>query len=695
MEPVTIVTAIVANALSGIIGNRADDIFCSIVGRAVVRWLNSLLQRESNAINFQNSIHQAAIEATLDVVNDCLRELPSHPFLDRFPRKSPDETRRWLEDAREGLSEELKRAKRGEISWQVSEEAQRQVKILLQPKRGVLGSKRAEEFAKRLTDLLLSDLTNRFGEPPEIFVQKVEQVWFERFCAFFSKKLQEQPELKSFLQTQILATIKDDLAQLGEKVEEVLSAMLNWVSLLSDIDRRLREIEQLTEVVRKEIGIVRRDVREILRILQNQLGSEHIVIALRERMEKFVSDLSAQPFIGRRKPLQRLEEFVNGQKKGVAIVYAPAGYGKTILLANWLKGVRSKPNFAVAYHFFNRHPDLGGYATSLNNALAHLIGQIWAMTQRDGSPLSLPNDPNERRAVLENMLAHLQLDEGEKLILVLDGLDEAEPILEYPPIPFNLPDGVFFVVAGRWDGVGKIPTYLEGWARFTEFIPLHALSLDELREWLKVAGEGELARFAEDEGFVSLLHQKTDGLPLYVRYLLDDLVELARQGRDVKGALERKPKGFREYVREQLRQLASVVRNERGVREMFALLTQAKGALRESELEELAGLSAWDLQDLPLAVMRWFSVGQEDGERTFAFAHQLLAEEFGEVLGREAEQARVKLIEWCGRWEEHKSRYALRYLAHHLYDMVKRESEAPAEPLQSLFDLARNEKLAM
>ncbi len=281
MEPVTIVTAIVANALSGIIGNRADDIFCSIVGRAVGRWLNSLLQRESNAINFQNSIHQAAIEATLDVVNDCLRELPSHPFLDRFPltRTSPDETRRWLEDAREGLSEELKRAKRGEISWQVSEEAQRQVKILL---------------------------TNRFGEPPEIFVQKVEQVWFERFCAFFSKKLQEQPELKSFLQTQILATIKDDLAQLGEKVEEVLSAMLNWVSLLSDIDRRLREIEQLTEVVRKEVGIVRRDVREILRILQNQLGSEHIVIALRERMEKFVSDLSAQPFIGRREPLQRL-----------------------------------------------------------------------------------------------------------------------------------------------------------------------------------------------------------------------------------------------------------------------------------------------------------------------------------------------------------------------------------------------------
>ncbi len=46
MEPVIIVTAIVANALSGIIGNRADDIFYSIVGRAVGRWLNSLLQRE-------------------------------------------------------------------------------------------------------------------------------------------------------------------------------------------------------------------------------------------------------------------------------------------------------------------------------------------------------------------------------------------------------------------------------------------------------------------------------------------------------------------------------------------------------------------------------------------------------------------------------------------------------------------------
>ncbi|MFA0750733.1 MAG: hypothetical protein SLRJCFUN_001136, partial [Candidatus Fervidibacter sp.] len=150
---------------------------------------------------------------------------------------------------------------------------------------------------------------------------------------------------------------------------------------------------------------------------------------------------------------------------------------------------------------------------------------------------------------------------------------------------------------------------------------MHALSVDELREWLRKWGEGELAKFADDDAFVQTLREKTDGLPLFVRYLLDELREAAIQGRDVRRVLGRTPKGFEGYIREQVRQLAQVVRNEEGVRKLFALMTVAKGAMRQREVEELTGLSAWDFEGLPVSVMRWFSVGEEDGERTFAFTH--------------------------------------------------------------------------
>jgi hypothetical protein len=58
---------------------------------------------------------------------------------------------------------------------------------------------------------------------------------------------------------------------------------------------------------------------------------------------------------------------------------------------------------------------------------------------------------------------------------------------------------------------------------------------------------------------------------------------MARQGRDVRKVLERTPKGFEGYIREQVRQLAQIVRNEEGVRKLFALMTVAKGAMRERE----------------------------------------------------------------------------------------------------------------
>jgi tetratricopeptide (TPR) repeat protein len=275
---------------------------------------------------------------------------------------------------------------------------------------------------------------------------------------------------------------------------------------------------------------------------------------------------------------------------------------------------------------------------------------------------------------LRNFLADLKLPEGVKLVIVLDGLDDAEGEVE----PFDkIPEGLFAVVSGRWDGEGELPNYLEKWARFTEFIPLKALSEEELREWLRTAGEGELARFAENDDFVRMLREKTDGLPLFVRYLMDDLLQAVKEGRSPEQVLERTPKGFSEYVKEQFKQLVGLVRKEEGIRNLFALLTVAKGALRQDEVEELTGLYPMDLEDLPHQVARWFSIGKTRSPAdmptadmpTYSFAHPLLAEEFRRHLGREARQMEERLLEWCANWRKYPSfPYILRHYADHLHE---------------------------
>jgi tetratricopeptide (TPR) repeat protein len=267
----------------------------------------------------------------------------------------------------------------------------------------------------------------------------------------------------------------------------------------------------------------------------------------------------------------------------------------------------------------------------------------------------------------------------------LDGLDDAEGKVE----PFDkIPEGLFVVVSGRWDGEGELPNYLKEWAKFTEFIPLKALSEEEIREWLRTAGEGELARFAENDDFVRMLREKTDGLPLFVRYLMDDLLQAVKEGKSPEQVLERTPKGFSEYVKEQWERLTNLVHNDK-VRDLFALLTVTKGALRQDEVEELTGLSEGDLENLPHQhqVTRWFSIGKTRSSAdmptaempTYSFAHPLLAKEFRDYLNKKGKRVRrieERLLGWCENWREHPSfPYILRHYADHLYEKCPMTNE--------------------
>jgi hypothetical protein len=156
------------------------------------------------------------------------------------------------------------------------------------------------------------------------------------------------------------------------------------------------------------------------------------------------------------------------------------------------------------------------------------------------------------------------------------------------------------------------------------------------------------------------------------------LKQAAEQGKDIQMLLTNSPKGFTKYVEQQFDQLAEAADSEK-VQALFVLLSVALGALSKSDIKALTGLGAWDLPKLPWQVTRWFSIRSD----SYSFAHPLLADQFQEVLGsEETNSATDKLINYCAKWHEHQSPYALRYYADHLQEVKQ---------LELLYELARSE----
>jgi hypothetical protein len=455
--------------------------------------------------------------------------------------------------------------------------------------------------------------------------------------------------------------------QVVRKQEEILSL------LKAEPERWEQRAQKLIQDIKEPILEAIKFNQQQLDYIVELLGEKHYCRLLHEATLRFL-DLSMQEvFVGREAILDDLERFTVKRRRGLAVLFAPAGYGKTRLMMRLLARLQARGDIQTVYHFFTSHEALEGLGTRVEYAYAHLLLQLGAL---QGTTISLPDaNPDELRAMLYYQLKELSRAQ-KPLVILIDGLDEADEPISYPPLPEPLPDGVFVIVSARWDGQSEPPSYLQAWhKRANHVFSLETLREDDLREWLLC--EESLRRYAANAEFIRTLHQRTEGLPLYARYLIDDL----RKAQDPRQKLHDAPQGIRNYIRQQVSHIAQHVSNAQGVRQMFALLTVTKGALPDSDLIELTDLSDFDLENLPQPIGRWFLRSQLGWQ----FQHPRLAAEFRRALPNDAKQMERKLLEYCARWDEHKSPYALRYYAAHLAERAISDP-ADAEHLYALME---------
>lgn len=374
-----------------------------------------------------------------------------------------------------------------------------------------------------------------------------------------------------------------------------------------------------------------------------------------------------RPLFGREADLDRLRARLKPEGS-LTVVTGPAGIGKSALMVAFADAAQSDGVF-VARHFFSfEREHLRGRVPALQSILA----QLQRHTGQLGEP---PEGIHPLRSALVNILQSDVPDDAPVLVL-LDGLDEADGILEAFSL-HRLGRNVHLMVSARADK-DETPPLLSSWlprrGAADNRVPVGPLTTEAASAWL-TAALGETRVAVVDRGRVeSALYRVTDGVPLFLDFILRDLaarLEQGEPGETVAARLGALPGSFVDYAEEKLREYDAWGLS---LRRLFALLSVAKGPLRIAEIEALLGAEG-NYRALDHRVERWFRRRRSNGRdsESLAFTHPRFALVFAEVLESDADKERARLVEWCSvSWREG-CRYALTYLVEHLMDMDRND----------------------
>jgi len=379
---------------------------------------------------------------------------------------------------------------------------------------------------------------------------------------------------------------------------------------------------------------------------------------LREVFDPLIEDRT-RLFGGRDAALTTIADFIRDPSGGYLVVTAPAGFGKTSLMASL---VSSTPH-AFAYHFFT--PLYGDSSLTETFFLCNVVEQ---MAEWHGHMEQLPDRLNELRALYQQFIDE-RLERTQ--VLILDGLDEVTRWKLTPYLSRRLPEKLHIIVTVRdggqnWLAEHKLPDDQ------TTHLPLGGLHRDDVAQVLRAGGEGAIA-LADDPTLLTEVmrvsaYQADEALgadPFYVRLLAED----AAEGRLTPENIAKQPQGLDAYLDvwwQQIKEMAG----EKPARDLFGTLTVTLGPIGRAELEAINASLVDDwaedfFDDVLSQVQRWV-VGDE--AHGYALAHPRLRDymrtriKIGPYLDR--------LLAYCADWQEYRSSYALAYYAQHLAEAV-------------------------
>jgi len=236
MDPLVIsaLGGLLVDALSGIVGNRADAAV-NTAWHAIVEGL----KKGGKPVNhdLKRAVVRSFILALNTICDDCINEM-------KAKKREYAEDIHWLEEKRKSLNEELKQTDKAE-DFEPSLESFEEIELLVLPDGSIAHDRMNSVKAK------LIDAATRDGVLTRCYKEKVEKELFELMCAYFAEEIKTNARVRNIFEGQLLSQI-DVRLQGQQLIVERIEASLRDLSKASPliIGKHERMWKALTEVDR-------------------------------------------------------------------------------------------------------------------------------------------------------------------------------------------------------------------------------------------------------------------------------------------------------------------------------------------------------------------------------------------------------------------------------------------------------------
>lgn len=367
-------------------------------------------------------------------------------------------------------------------------------------------------------------------------------------------------------------------------------------------------------------------------------------------------------FFGRADILREIDDWVEKHDSGWLLLTGGPGLGKSALMDRWARG-REEAGLPIAAHFIRRaHKDWAD-PFKLRAGLAAQIEEHFP-EQRDDDA-----NPAYRLEQILQRVSPVLVERDERLVLLVDGLDEAMEPGGTDPIPqifpLEVPPRVFVVVASRprFPNLGWFKRRT-GWSSRLDLDARSESNIQAVREYWGALGPGlglseELVRAAIDRAEGNLLHA----------------VQLRKRWSEpgVEPSVDDVPQGFQGMLEELWRRTGTLPKSTKTlVRQGLSLICAARESLTLYAVEELLDWGEGEAEDefLPhareiLLEERWH---EDPRYRPF---HEGFRELVERKARREMAKRREKLAEyavWPVEADDFRRMYALRHRVEHLVE---------------------------
>ena len=425
-------------------------------------------------------------------------------------------------------------------------------------------------------------------------------------------------------------------------------------------------------------AIFAREVRQGVLITGDHNVVYQIIVRHYPALEDYAYDFTntietvTRRFVGRDFVFDWLDGFIRRHPCGYLRLIADAGLGKTAIAAEVAKRRRAP------VHFVDALMDIARPDQCLNHLCVRLIA-------RYGLPHDhLPLRAGEDSAFLLRLLKEATgRAEGRPVLLVIDGLDEADPV---PPgrnwllLPDRLPEGAYILLTYR---PGDYPLHTDA------ATPVESLTIAWYDPSQQADIEAHLRRQAERpeirralegaeppipvERFVAALKEASEGNFMYLSYVLEDIA--GREPGFDPLDLERLPRGLTRYYETFWERMAPPTDApdeewERWEERHLPVLAGLGVAGEPVMAAWLAAHGGGPERRVRRTLARWqrfLRREQRAGRKTWRIVHRSFADFLAEKVDLGAAHRRVAdyYLADPARWQEHGG-YAFRHLSGHL-----------------------------